>query len=150
MNDLTDEQLRLIDAAVAECMGYEWVTADGVRILTSPDALNTLKSWLPASGDEPLAEGDWAAMVPRFATDPVANAQLWDWLISHGWYVALKYLNSELTQVHQAAVFRFKPNVVYSEDERGNRYLALCMAFLLAMGKDVNEILKEAQYGQSE
>lgn len=88
-------------------------------------------------------------VVPEYSTDPAINAALWDWLILHGWYVALKYLNSDLVQVHQAAVFKFKPNVVYGEDERDNRYLALCLAFLRATGVDIDTALAEGEPTES-
>lgn len=142
--NFTSEQHRRIEAAVAECMGiqpcYTWQqTYGGWGMAMTGEAIWIKKE----SADCGHADCYPIGYPAPYTTNPAANAALWDWLISHGWYVALKYSNSDSVQVHQAAVFRFKPTVVYSEDERDNRYLSLCMAFLRAMGRDIDALLGE-------
>lgn len=147
MNDLTEEQVRRIEAAVAECIGYQWKTGLPNLTMLVPSGDDRFYRWSITSGKDVRAS-DWDNYVPHFATDPAANAGVMDWLQEKGWFIKMNFYPG-LNEYHYE-VWTLKTPMQQGSCAFSNRYLSLCLAFLRAMGRNIEEILKESQHGQGE
>lgn len=177
---LTPEQLRMVDAAVAECMGLnvvatEWLCMSGygrpteayrvpdyneppwfIYMKGRPSSAETIRPvYVPEDGQWPpekvtTARGEeiWLAdvqVVPEYSTNHNDWAQVERWMLDNftrenkfDYWIAMR----------TSVVHPISEVLTYFASMTAPLPLR-CLAFLSAMGKDVEEILKEKADEQS-
>lgn len=142
---MTDEELRRIDALVAEAMGWVWqITADDyhegpVRWLVPPDSPRI--GLVEASGNEPLSDG-WAYGLPHYTADIAAAMDAEEWLSTkrpeHLWDYAraLEEICLNVTGFYYCDEHRWWLLAHATPLQR-------CLAFLKAMGVEAECVRRE-------
>jgi hypothetical protein len=139
--ELTPEQLRAIDADVTLKMGGQWLTIpDGSIRIIVPSSDRRIGFWPSATGNEPLA-ADWDYYLPRYTEDYAAWAEVERWMVEN--FKGAKQARYARSITNTAKTLH--PSV-YNIGVIGfvvaTAPLPLrCLAFLRAMGVDVEELV---------